>query len=242
MSTDIRAFDYSALGVYCEPVKEATAQIRQRLTASAEHIIEIGMQLLEVKGYLGHGKFCEWIEAEFRWSHDTAGRFMNVANRFSGNPEIAEMGPSVLYLLASPSTPDSAVAEALERSQAGEKITVRDAQEIRDRHKADDGSERDERIDDPTDLEGDEYEESSGYSAVLGCTSARSDFESYVMPDAHLDDRTTGLPECFQDVSAAQDFVLDCIRRWARDWPDENRITLEAALEDGQRIIRNGQY
>jgi predicted transcriptional regulator len=38
--------------------------------------------------------------------------------------------PSALYLLAAPSTPDEAVAEALERAESGEQITHAEAKSI----------------------------------------------------------------------------------------------------------------
>jgi hypothetical protein len=53
----------------------------------------------------------------------SARRFMQVAERFKSNTML-DLQPTVLYALAAPSTPDEVVDEALERSEAGEKVTV----------------------------------------------------------------------------------------------------------------------
>lgn len=102
---------------------------------TAQDIIEIGRRLIEVKARLGHGQFGAWLATEFEWSQDTATRFMNVAARFSNIPQIAEFAPSALYLLAAPSTPDEVREEALERAEAGERITYSTARALVDEHK-----------------------------------------------------------------------------------------------------------
>ena len=49
---------------------------------TAQGIIEIGQKLIEVKKRLGHGRFLDWLSAEFDWHRDTANKFMHVAERF----------------------------------------------------------------------------------------------------------------------------------------------------------------
>lgn len=83
---------------------------------AASDIIEIGQKLVEVKAALGHGKFGDWLRAEFGWSDQTALNFMNVARRFGEIPNGLEFAPRALYLLSSPSTPTEAREEALERA------------------------------------------------------------------------------------------------------------------------------
>ena len=68
---------------------------------------------------LPHGKFLPWIADEFEMSEDAAQRFMAVASRFGEIPQFAVFKPSVLYALASPSTPDSVVEKAIEKAEAG---------------------------------------------------------------------------------------------------------------------------
>ena len=53
-------------------------------------------------------------------SEDAAQRFMAVASRFGEIPQFAVFKPSVLYALASPSTPESVVEKAIEKAEAGE--------------------------------------------------------------------------------------------------------------------------
>jgi hypothetical protein len=58
---------------------ETADRIRQRMTRTAQDIVEIGRELIAVKDRVGHGNFLPWIEREFRMSEDTAARFMNAS-------------------------------------------------------------------------------------------------------------------------------------------------------------------
>ena len=70
---------------------------------------------------LPHGKFLPWIADEFEMSQQTAQDFMRVFNRFGGEKQdFLVFKPSVLYSLASPSTPESVVEKAIEKAEAGE--------------------------------------------------------------------------------------------------------------------------
>jgi hypothetical protein len=83
--------------------------------------IEIGKDLLEVKGSIGHGKFLPWIEAEFGMGQTTAYRFMDVAKVYEGKLTIVgSLDHTALYELAAPKTPIE-VREEIERMiEAGE--------------------------------------------------------------------------------------------------------------------------
>lgn len=122
-----QTFNYFALDsdVAIE-ARAAAERIKIRLRRTAEDIVEIGKELVEIKNKLTHGQFLPWIKAEFSMSVDTAGRFMQVASRFGDIPQIAEFNPSVLYQLAAPSTPDEVVEKATEKAEAGEKVSVED--------------------------------------------------------------------------------------------------------------------
>jgi hypothetical protein len=87
-----------------------------------------------VKKALGHGRFQAWLAAEFGWSERMARNFMAVAARFAKSAIIADLPieatAAYLYLLAAPSTPDSACQAAIARARTGERITTRIAKEI----------------------------------------------------------------------------------------------------------------
>lgn len=107
-----------------EFIQNKTVEIKALVKRSAQDIIDIGSMLIEVKERLPHGMFGPWLDAEFRWGNNTAQRMMNVARRFK-NVTVTDLNlpPKVLYLLASPSTPDEAREEAVDRASNGETIT-----------------------------------------------------------------------------------------------------------------------
>lgn len=133
--TELTLFDYGQLDVETRiTVKQRTEEIKTLLERSARDIRDVGNKLIEVKAQLGHGNFGAWLEIEFEWDHWTATQFMNVARRFQ-SCEIHNFGASALYLLAAPSTPEPARIEAIERADAGEKITRTIAKEIVAQHR-----------------------------------------------------------------------------------------------------------
>lgn len=130
-------FDYDTLDAETRiVVQQRTSEIKALMKKTAQDIIEIGEKLIEVKGKLPHGGFGGWLAAEFEWTPQHARRFMAVADAFNGqNEQIERFAPSALYLLAAPSTPDDARAEAIERAEAGERITHAAAKDIVADHK-----------------------------------------------------------------------------------------------------------
>ncbi|WP_028346057.1 DUF3102 domain-containing protein [Bradyrhizobium murdochi] len=110
-------------------LRDAAIRIRQRMSRTAEDIVEIGRDLIEVKGRLAHGEFLSWIDAEFRMSSDTTQRFMLVAKLQI--PPVAEFQPSVLYALAAPSTPEEVRAAVTEKVASGEAVTVADVKALK---------------------------------------------------------------------------------------------------------------
>lgn len=129
--TTLALFSYDAL----EPdtrayVQERTVEIRALARRTVEDIIAIGGKLADVKARLGHGQFGAWLEREFHWDQRMARNFMSAYAKFKS--EIIsdlDIGPTVVYLLASPSVPDEAVETVLERARAGEHITVADVKQ-----------------------------------------------------------------------------------------------------------------
>ncbi|KQP07497.1 hypothetical protein ASF28_10095 [Methylobacterium sp. Leaf99] len=82
---------------------------------TAADIIEIGRDLIEIKGQLGHGHFLPWIEAEFGMSVDTAHNFMRVADCYSKLGTVPNLPATVLYELTAPSTPELIREEGFHR-------------------------------------------------------------------------------------------------------------------------------
>src|SRR5205823_6552311 len=98
-----------------------------------DNLIEVGRELLSVKGAVGHGHFGAWLKAEFGWTERTAQNLMSVAERFGANPKLLShliIQPTAAYLLAAPSVPDEAREVAVEMAKAGEEITTKVAKKI----------------------------------------------------------------------------------------------------------------
>jgi hypothetical protein len=87
-------------------------RIREKMKRTAQDIIEIGRDLIAAKEHIGHGGFGEWLEAEFQMSEQAARNFIHVAERFgSESTKFVDFNPSILYMLAAPSTPDPIVEQ-----------------------------------------------------------------------------------------------------------------------------------
>jgi hypothetical protein len=130
-------FDYSALDLEQRVVvQQRVSEIKALVQQNVQTTIEIGQKLIEIKARLGHGHWGQWLEAEFGWSRDTAEDLMQAARTFGQNPKISEFDRSALYLLSSPSVPESAREEAIALAEAGERVTHAKAKEIVNEHKA----------------------------------------------------------------------------------------------------------
>ncbi|MBR8836078.1 MAG: DUF3102 domain-containing protein [Stigonema ocellatum SAG 48.90 = DSM 106950] len=125
-------FDYSQMDTESRAIIERhTNEIKGLMRRTTQAIIEIGEKLIDVKAQLGHGNFIIWLKAEFDWSIPTANRFMRVAENFkSVNLMHLNIATSALYVLASPSTPEGAREEVLERAHSGQNITYTKAKAI----------------------------------------------------------------------------------------------------------------
>jgi hypothetical protein len=134
MSEIKTGFSYGSLPAeVATTVQGATERIRLRMKRTVEDIIEIGQELLAVKDALPHGQFGEWLKLEFEMTEMTAQRFMQVADRFGGKTnKLLDFKPSVLYLLAAPSTPDEVVKKAIDVADAGNTVTNADVKRWKD--------------------------------------------------------------------------------------------------------------
>jgi len=137
--TQLALFNYDQLDAETRIITQQRAgEIKTLMRATAENIMQVGEKLLEVQAKLGNGQFDAWLQAEFDWSRRTAYNFIGVYKQFRGRANFAQMdvATSALYLLAAPSTPDSAVDEVLSRAEAGERISHTEAKAIVAEHKA----------------------------------------------------------------------------------------------------------
>ncbi len=131
-------FDYAALDTETRNVvQQRSSEIKERLQYSAQAAWEIGQRLFEVRDRLGYGRFYSWLKVEFEWSPRTAYNYISIFESFRSCATFSQMeiATSALYLLASPSTPEEARKEALERAKLGETISPSKAKAITSKHK-----------------------------------------------------------------------------------------------------------
>jgi len=120
----VEVFDYHSLRP--EVAAEARA-VAARVRASHQRtviaILEMGRDLLAVKASLGHGRFGQWLEAEFGGVARTAQNYMRAAQSFADKSElVSHLPPATVYALAAPSTPGDVRSEIVERLRAGERL------------------------------------------------------------------------------------------------------------------------
>jgi hypothetical protein len=96
-------------------------------------VFEIGQHLNDARLRVDDDQFLEWLGREFpQWKKSTAYNYMNVAERLTnfqalGNGTVTN---EALYLLAGPSVPDAVRQDAVERAEAGDKITKQEAEKM----------------------------------------------------------------------------------------------------------------
>lgn len=142
-------FDYATLDMETRVVvQQKTEEIKTLMRRTAQDIIDIGSRLIEVKQRLGHGNFGVWLDSEFGWNRVTASKFMNVYRQFSNvqSSEHLRLSFETMAYLASPSTPEAARIESIERAGQGEPITHAKAKTITAWHKGFDGNYADDVI------------------------------------------------------------------------------------------------
>ena len=119
-----------------ESVLAKTEKIRLLMRQTATGVREIGRQLIQLKEIIGHGRWAEYLLRAYGWEDARmAQHFMNVAVRFGNvkSEKFTQFAPSVLYMLAAPSTPLGAIEEALEQD---EPPTIQETAKIVEKHKA----------------------------------------------------------------------------------------------------------
>ena len=130
-------FDYDELSQQdSEIIQQKTRTIKNLARITAESIIQIGKNLIEVKLALPRGKFYAWAESEFPWSVKMVNRFMRVYDKFNdmSTEELELLPVTVLYELAPKSVSNEAIRETIDVAKSGETITVAKAKEIKSKY------------------------------------------------------------------------------------------------------------
>ena len=126
-------FSYGGLPIEIQNQASLAAErIKLRLKRTAEDIVEIGKDLIATKANLPHGDFLPWVKTEFGMDQKTAFNFISVAERFGDKSGIIpNLSPTVLYLLASPSTSDEIIEQVIDLANSGNKITVAEVKRLK---------------------------------------------------------------------------------------------------------------
>ena len=121
-------FDYSALPTDdANFLRNAAQRVRNKVLLGAVHV---GNELIEAKKRLDHGRFEDWVEAEFTFSVRTARNYMAVACIYSKSEILAVLGVTALALLASPSTPAEVIDAVEGMLGAGERPSPADVRRL----------------------------------------------------------------------------------------------------------------
>jgi len=247
----IKLFEYDQIDVANRDfVQDRTIEIKALVKRSAQDIIEIGLKLIEVKDRLPHGMWGKWLDVEFGWKTTTAWNFMMVATKFSNFEDLDSFGQSALYLLASPSTPDEAREEAINRASNGEVITHKAAKEIVNSYKEDEPSE-----DEPELIYG------GGYAYCKYCYETHNQWElsadhsptswecqrcAHFTADQFMDLREKPIftcPECDQTFNSEVWHCFFCNHHWQlsqRDCPNCHKDKLnEKEVSNAKRLRRD---
>lgn len=109
---------------------ERAQRIRDLVGVARTCIIEIGRELIAAKAEVGHGGWLPWLTEEFGWSIRTADNYIAVARKFASvaNLENLTIDATALYALSAPDVPQQARDEAVEHAEAGDHVTLADAE------------------------------------------------------------------------------------------------------------------
>lgn len=76
-------------------------EIKHYLNQISQNVIEIGKRLIQAKSFVQHGHWQQWLQNNFQLSQNTAGRFMQVAERFSNSATSQNLNQSQMIALLS---------------------------------------------------------------------------------------------------------------------------------------------
>lgn len=129
---EVLRFDYNRIAEkHRKQVIEAARDIKPRLKRAATDIFAVGQRLNQIKNLLPHGDWLDWIQEEFDLSERLVRNFMSVDRRLgSKSAKFADLPPSSLYLLASPSTPDKALNVVEEQLKKGDTPSYSEVKQV----------------------------------------------------------------------------------------------------------------
>lgn len=81
-------------------------EIKLYLNQITKNFIEVGKRLIQAKSLVKHGEWQKWLEDNFQLSQNTAGRFMQCANRFSNSEMSQNLNQSQMIALLSLPSPE----------------------------------------------------------------------------------------------------------------------------------------
>jgi hypothetical protein len=121
-------FDYKALKP--EPAAELQKAARKIRNEASKTVMMVGEILIEVKDLVKHGEFRAWVSAELGFSPRTAERYMSAAKFAAECDIVSHLTSTSIYLLASPSTPQSVRDDVAARLFSNEKVTAKDVRSM----------------------------------------------------------------------------------------------------------------
>jgi len=116
-----------------EEIESEAEIILRKMKNTAADVIDIGLRINKVKDKLPHGYFQKWVEIRLGCHYTTALNLLRVAQVFGDRQaELSKMGvvSSILYHLATPSTPELARTKVINLIESGEKISYRETKKI----------------------------------------------------------------------------------------------------------------
>ena len=96
-------------------------------------MVGIGRRLTDARSRVAYRQWLPWLELEFAWAERTALGFMQVYEAFGSDPQrVADLQLPIrsLFALAAPSTPAEVREVALERTTNGERLTLKQVNEM----------------------------------------------------------------------------------------------------------------
>ncbi len=138
----VTSFDFSDVPIqYQSKAVELDIRFNYAKQKAESGLIEMGKTLTEQKNILPHGCWIKWLESK-DISQTTAKNLMQISDKFSNRPHGDDLGFGIMRLLAQDVVPESARQEALEKTEAGEKLTIKDTKELVEAHKRIDSLEK----------------------------------------------------------------------------------------------------
>jgi len=126
---------YESLNGHASEVRHLAQRIRSSLGSIAEEAIDIGRSLIRAKQLLGHGQFERWLQEDVGLKKSNANNYMRVAETFGKCPLNGHLGLTVMVKLSSSDVPEEAIEEVKQRVSGGEKVTVKQVEEVIAEHR-----------------------------------------------------------------------------------------------------------